>query len=259
MGDAMGDAVGDAVGDASAAGGRRVGLVTGSGRRVGRALALALAERGYDLAVHHHASRTGAEETTARARGMGVRAETFAADLASDAGPAALVRNVVERFGRLDVVVNSAAVMLRQPVGEVTAAGWDAVFNLNVRAPFLVAQEAARYLPDGGVIVNIADLAAFEHWPGYLPHGASKAALVYLTEGLARVLAPRIRVNAIAPGTVLLPDGWDDDSARRLEDTTPLGRWGTPEDVVRALGYLLDAPYVTGETLVVDGGRRVRR
>lgn len=238
---------------------RRVALVTGGGRRVGRALALALAGRGYDVAIHFHASRAGAEETADAARALGVRAELFEADLARGERPAALVREVVRRFESLDVVVNSAAVMIRQPFGDVTPEDWDAVLDLNLRAPFLVAQEAARHLREGGVIVNIADLAAFEHWPSYLPHAASKAALVHLTEGLARVLAPRIRVNAIAPGTVLLPEGWDPSSADQLDETTPLGRWGSPDDVVRALFYLLDAAYVTGETLVVDGGRRVRR
>lgn len=239
--------------------GRRVALVTGGGRRVGRVLALALAERGHDLALHYHASRDGAEASAAAARAHGVRVELLSGDLSGADRPGALVREVVSRLGRLDVVVNSAAIMLRQPLGDVTPEAWDAVHHLNVRAPFLIAQEASRHLSDGGLIVNIADLAAFEHWPEYLPYAASKAALVHLTEGLARVLAPRIRVNAIAPGAVLLPDGWGADHQARLEATTPLGRWGSPADVARALVYLLEAPYVTGETLVVDGGRRVRR
>jgi pteridine reductase len=131
--------------------------------------------------------------------------------------------------------------------------------NLNLRAPFLISQEAARHLPDGGSIINIADLAAFETWPGYLPHGVSKSGVVYLTRALARVLAPRIRVNAIAPGTVLLPHEFDEQAAAHLTETTPLMRDGSPEDVVQAMRYLLEATYVTGETIIVDGGRHVRR
>jgi pteridine reductase len=239
-------------------GARPLALVTGAGRRLGRAFALGLARRGYDTAIHFHGSSEGAEETVALARGMGVRAVSFGADLTAPEAPAGLVRDVIAEFSRLDVVVNSAAVMLRMPIGEVTPAQWDAVLHLNLRAPFFVAQEAARHLPDGGLIVNVADLAAFETWPEYLPHGASKSALVYLTRGLARVLAPRVRVNAIAPGTVLLPEDWDSIGAERLRATTPLLRGGSVDDAVRALLYLLDAGYVTGETLVVDGGRLVR-
>lgn len=243
----------------SGAADRRVALVTGAGRRVGRALALALAGRGYDLAVHYHASADGAAETADAARRAGGRAEPFGEDLTQPDAPDRLVARVLRAFGRLDVVVNSAAVMVRTPIDEVSPEQWDLVMNLNLRAPFFVARAAARHLPDGGVIINIADLSAYESWPGYLPHGASKSALVHLTRGLARVLAPRIRVNGVAPGTVLLPEGWDPASAEPLRETTPLRRWGTPEDVAQAMLFLLDADYVTGETIVVDGGRRVRR
>ena len=237
---------------------RLVALVTGGAHRVGRAIAVGLASDGYHLALHYHSSGDKARETAALIEGAGGSVTLLAADLARPEAPRALVREAVARCGRLDVVVNSAAVMQRMPVGEITAAGWDAVFDLNLRAPMLIAQEAAHHLPEGGSIINIADLAAFETWPKYLPHGASKAGLVYLTRALARVLAPRIRVNAVAPGTVLLPDGFDPAFAAGLTASTPLGRDGTPEDVVEAIRYLLRAQYVTGQTIVVDGGRNVR-
>jgi pteridine reductase len=244
--------------DAADAAGRPVALVTGAGRRVGQALAVGLAGHGYDVAVHHHASAGDAATTADMVRRAGGEARLFAADLTSADAPAALVREAAREMGRLDVVVNSAAVMLRTPIGEVTTAVWDLVLDLNLRAPFFIAQEAARHLPDGGSIVNIADLAAFETWPGYVPHGVSKSGIVYLTRALARVLAPRVRVNAVAPGTVLLPEGWDADAAERLLETTPLRRWGSPADVVQAVLYLVDATYVTGETIIVDGGRLAR-
>jgi pteridine reductase len=134
------------------------------------------------------------------------------------------------------------------------------MFALNLRAPFFLAQAAAPHLVGrGGAIVNIADLAAFETWPAYVPHGISKSGIVTMTRSLARILAPAVRVNAIAPGAVLLPDEWDDDSADKLEESTPLRRLGSPEDVAGAMLYLLAADYVTGETIIVDGGRHVRR
>jgi pteridine reductase len=237
----------------------RVALVTGAGRRLGQALAVALGARGMRVAVHHHGSRDGAEDTCRAIVAAGGEAEPFAADLRDGDAPARLVSDVVSRFGALDVVLNSAAVMERTPIGEVTVAQWDAMFALNLRAPFFVAQAAAAAMGErGGVIVNIADLAAFETWPAYVPHGITKAGVVQMTRSLARVLAPRIRVNAVAPGTVLLPDAWSGDDAERLNATTPLRRLGHPDDVIGAVLYLLGADYVTGDTLLVDGGRHVR-
>jgi pteridine reductase len=198
---------------------------------------------------------------TARLVGeAGGEAALFAADLTDGEAPARLVDEVVARFGALDVLVNSAAVMERTPVGEVTVAEWDAMFALNLRAPFFAAQAAAAAMGErGGAVVNIADLAAFETWTAYVPHGITKAGVVQMTRALAHALAPRVRVNGVAPGVVLLPDGWPEDAGEQLRRTTPLARHGSPEDVVRAVLYLLDADFVTGETLLVDGGRHVRR
>ena len=237
---------------------RPVALVTGAAHRVGRALAVGLAHDGYDIALHFHASASKVGEAEEAIAAEGGRATLFQSDLRESDAPARLVVDVVQAVRRLDVVVNSAAVMIRMPIGEITATDWDNVLDLNLRAPFLIAQEAARHLPDGGSIINIADLAAFEIWPGYLPHGVSKAGVVYLTRALARLLAPRIRVNAIAPGTVLLPENFDPVFAAHLTASTPLRRDGSPEDVVEAMRYLLKATYVTGDTIIVDGGRHVR-
>lgn len=239
--------------------GERVALVTGGARRLGAALSRALARRGYRVAIHHRQSFAEAEALVREIEGGGGSAQAFVADLTRPEAPAALVHDVAATCGRLDVIVNSAANMRRTPVGSVTVEQWDEIFSLNLRAPFFAAQAAAAVMGEGGVIVNIADLAAFETWGGYIPHGMSKAAVVQMTRALARALAPAIRVNAIAPGVVLLPEGWEDASAERLASTTPLRRLGGPDDVVHALEYFLDATYVTGEVLVVDGGRHVRR
>lgn len=234
-------------------------LVTGGARRVGRAIALALAERGADIIVHYNSGAADAESTATAIRGHGVRAQTLHADLADVAMAQALPSRAHATFGRLDIVINSAAMMLRTPVGEVTPQEWDTMFALNLRAPFFVAQAAAPLLrAQGGVIVNIADLAAYETWPAYVPHAITKAGVVQMTRGLARALAPEIRVNAVAPGAVLLPDAWQDDAATRLAGTTPLGRLGSAADVAQAVVYLCEASYVTGEVIIVDGGRHIR-
>ena len=237
----------------------RVALVTGAGRRVGRALAEALGREGMRVAVHYHGSDEGAAQTVATIYEAGGEAHAVQADLRDPEACSALVDDVVRRLGGLGVLVNSAAVMLRTPLPDVSPGVWDEIMAINLRAPFLCAQAAARHMESGGgVIINIADLAGMEVWPAYIPHGVSKAGLIHLTQSLARALAPRIRVNAIAPGTVLLPDGWSEEDSERLRRTTPLREHGSPDDVVRAMLYLLSADYVTGETLVVDGGRHVR-
>ena len=237
----------------------RVALVTGAGRRVGRALAVALGAEGMTVAVHYHASDAGARETARMIERAGGTASLVTADLTEDTA-ATLIDDVVRQHNGLDVLVNSSAVMVRTPLGEVTAEQWDAMMALNLRAPFLLSQAAAPHLASAhGAIVNIADLAAFETWPAYIPHGISKAGVVYMTRALARTLAPDVRVNGIAPGAVLLPDEWNEDDAAKLRESTPLRRLGSPDDVVGAMLYLLQADYVTGEIIIVDGGRHVRR
>ena len=238
---------------------RRLALVTGAGHRIGRAIALGLAEHGLDVAVHYNESAGAANETADAIRRMGREARVFQADLGSAGAPSELIAAVTAGMGVIDVLVNSAAVMLRTPVDSVTTAEWDAMFALNLRAPFFLSVEAARGMAArGGVVINIADLAAFETWPAYVPHTITKAGIVHMTRALARVLAPAVRVNAIAPGAVLLPDDWTEADAAKLAETTPLRRLGSPTDVVQAALYLLEATYVTGETLIVDGGRHVR-
>lgn len=238
----------------------RIALVTGAGRRVGRAIATALGARGMHVAVHYNGSVEGARETSAEIERFGGKATLFQADLSNPSAPTTLVDEVARTLGGLDVLVNSAAIMQRTPLESVTPAEWDATFAINSRAPFFASIAAHRHMASrGGAIVNIADLAGLETWPAYIPHGLSKTVVVQMTKSLAKTLAPAVRVNAVAPGVIMLPEGWQQEVGERLRKTTPLKRLGSANDVAGAVIYLLEADYVTGETLVVDGGRHVRR
>jgi pteridine reductase len=237
----------------------RVALVTGAGTRVGRCIALALGKAGMRVGIHYATSEKGARQTADEIIAAGSEGRTLPGDLTDPATGPRLIEHAHKVFGGLDVLVNSAAVMLRTPVGEVLVEDWDAMFALNLRAPFFLCQAAARVMDKkGGAIVNVADLAAFEAWRNYIPHAITKAGIVQMTRGLAHALAPKIRVNAIAPGAVLLPEGWTQEQSDKLTSTTPLGRIGSPDDVAQAVLYLLSADFVTGETIIVDGGRHVR-
>lgn len=238
----------------------RVALVTGAGRRLGRALAAALAGRGMRIALHYNASAAGAESLRREIEERGGEADCLQADLRDPVAARALAGRVVERFGRLDVLVNSAAVMHRLSFEETTPEQWDATLDLNLRSVFFCTQGAAAALRSArGKVVNLADLAGLEPWPAYAAHSVSKAGVVMLTRVLARSLAPDVTVNAIAPGAVLVPEDYDQATRDMLVRGTPLRRLGAPGDVIAALLYLLEGgDFVTGEVLVVDGGRLIR-
>jgi pteridine reductase len=235
---------------------QRVALVTGGAVRLGRAIALGAGRAGYDLAITYHSSEAPAREVQAELRRLGRRCELVRADLAQPSAGEAVVAAVRAAYGRLDLLVNSAASFEAAPLLEVDAAAWDAVMDLNARAPHLLVRAAADLLrASRGNVVNITDLAALQPWTEHPHHAVSKAALAHLTRIQARVLAPEVRVNAVAPGAVLPPDDLSDERLRALAAGTPLKRLGSPEDVVHAVLYLASATYVTGHILVVDGGR----
>jgi NAD(P)-dependent dehydrogenase (short-subunit alcohol dehydrogenase family) len=219
-----------------------------------------VSERGAVLAIHYNESASGAEQLRKEIRAAGGTAEVFQADLSSPEEARGLPGQVAERFGRLDVLINSAGIMKSATVEETTSALWDEVMAVNLRSAFFTVQGALPWLkPARGKVVNLADLGGLEPWPRYSAHCVSKAGVVMLTRVLARALAPEITVNAVAPGAVLPPDDWGKDALDHLAATTPLKRLGSPQDVVSAVLYLLEGgDYVTGQTLVVDGGRLIR-
>ncbi len=226
---------------------RRVALVTGAGVRVGNAVARYLARNGFTVAAHYRAHRP---------RGF---AAVLQADLALPDGPARLAAEFGARFSRLDLLVNNAAAFEGLPVEETDAAAFDAQMHLNARAPLLLTKALLPLLRRSrGSVVNIADVGGgLVAWRGFAVYSASKAALVRLTESLALELAPDVRVNAVAPGTVLWPEAYPARLRRRLVERIPLGREGTPDDVARAVLFLADAPFITGAVLPVDGGRHL--
>jgi len=235
-------------------------LVTGAGTRIGQAIAIGLAQSGCDVAIHYHGSAKGAEETARAVLSARRRAELVQADLTDAAAARGLADRAARALNRLDVVINSAAIMVREPVETVTPESWDATLDLNLRAMFFVSQGAVPHLRRAkGKIVNIADIAGMEPWPAYVPHCVSKAGVIMLTKALARALAPDVAVNGVAPGAVLLPEDWDEQAREHIRSTTPLERLGSPEDVVAAVRFLLaGTDYITGTVLVVDGGRLIR-
>lgn len=237
----------------------KVALVTGGAKRVGRSIALALAERGAELVVHYRTSEREAQEVLALAKKLGGKPVAVRADLAASAEIAAMVDSAMRAFGRIDVLVNSAAIFYRTPFSTLTEADWDRFLTVNLKAPFLLCRQVGEIMcrQGRGKIVNVADIAGAKVWADFLPYAVSKAGLLALTAGLAKALAPAVHVNAIAPGVVLLPDDGGPDDQARAARRVPLQRLGAPEDIARAVVYLIESDFVTGEVLTVDGGQRL--
>jgi len=234
----------------------RVALVTGAGKRLGRAIALRLAQEGADVAVHYGKSAAEAEEVVAGIEKLGRRAAAFPAQLTDVAAIQNLVTEAAARFGRLDILINSAANFLETKFGETSEATWDASLDTNLKSPFFMAQAAAPHLAKSGhgAIVNFADIGGLMGWREFLPHSLSKAGIILMTRILAKELGPAVRVNALAPGTITMPGDppeWEQDFIERA----PLRRSGRPEEIADAVMFLLTAEFVTGHTLVIDGGR----
>src|SRR5260370_6050202 len=231
---------------------------TGSAHRVGKTIALALAGAGVHIVVHYHGS-SDAQATVAEIDALGVRAIAVAAILIDPAGATAVFEAAEREFGGVDLLVNSASNFQKGSVLTVSPEEWQETLNINLSGPFFCAQLAARSMLQrgGGAIVNIADLSGFRPWADYPAHSVSKAGLLMLTKVLAKALAPSIRVNAIAAGPVLKPPDWDNARWQASGARTLLKRTGSSYDVARAALFLLQEDFVTGTTLLVDGGRSI--
>lgn len=239
-----------------------IALVTGGARRVGKAIALALAQAGAEVIITYHTAAAEARAVVAQIKQSDGRAAAYACHQDEVASIDELFLDLQRDFDHLDILINSAAIMERKPVLDVTPADWERVMNTNLRGPFFMAQAAARWMIAAqrpGAIVNIADTAALKPWPGYITHTISKTGLVAMTETLALALAPHLRVNAVAPGPIIKPDDWSDEQWQRsIDATVPLKHAATLDDVTTAVLLCVRNEFMTGHTLIIDGGRHLK-
>jgi 3-oxoacyl-[acyl-carrier protein] reductase len=238
----------------------RVALVTGGGKRIGRAIALTLGSAGADVIVNYNQSREGAQATVREIAAMGVRAMALRADVSRPKQVAAMFRAIEKRFGRLDLLINNAGVFFPKTWDELAEEDFDRVLGANLKGPFFCAQAAARMMmrQGQGNIVNISSLGGLQSWPSYMHYCASKAALISLTRTLAKALAPTIRVNSVAPGTIRFPDEENSAAVRKMIRAIPLGKAGTAEDIAQMVLFLTThSDFITGQVFVVDGGKSI--
>jgi NAD(P)-dependent dehydrogenase (short-subunit alcohol dehydrogenase family) len=237
----------------------KVALVTGGAIRVGKAITLALADAGADIAFSYNASTDAAAATAVEIEAKGRRVLFHKADVARKEQVTALVDAAVARFGRLDVLVNSASLWRKTPWAELDETAWDQIMGVTLKGALFCVKAAAPHLAahGEGAIVNITDLSAFVPFPNYMPHSVAKAGLLNLTYALAIELAPAVRVNTVAPGPVLPPADYTPQQIEATARRTLLGRWGTAEDVANAVVFLAQADYITGAVLPVDGGEHL--
>jgi NAD(P)-dependent dehydrogenase (short-subunit alcohol dehydrogenase family) len=235
----------------------KTALVTGGAIRVGKAIALALAGRGADVAITYRSSSAEAAATVQALQSSGVRAHAVRCDQRDPYQVESAVLDVEQELGPPDVLVNSAAIFNRTPFEDATQEDWDSHLEINLRGPWLFAKAVGPSMKarGAGVIVNLVDAAMERPYVNYLPYAVSKAGLASLTRGLARALAPEVRVNAVAPGTVLWPEDYTDEQKEPVVLRTPLQRIGTPEDVARTVLFLIEgSDFITGAVVPVDGG-----
>ena len=236
----------------------KVALVTAGARRLGRAVAVELAKHGARVVIHYHHSVEDAATTAADIEKMGGEATLVQGDLSQLDQVESIVSEAAAAWGRLDVLVNNASAFFHTPLGTVTEAQWDRLFDVNVKGAFFCSQHAAAEMRrhGGGAIINYVDTGIYITWKGYTPYLMSKAGVEQMTYGLAKELAPQIRVNAVALGPVLLPDGHSAAEAEAFASRTLLKRLGGSDVLAEAVLYLIQADFITGVVLRVDGGQR---
>lgn len=236
----------------------QVAIVTGSGRRLGRKIAIALAENGFDMVINYNHSKAGAFETERAIKKLGRRCIVIKADVTKSLQVQRMVKQVVKTFGKVDVLVNNAAVFIPEAdLLDITEMMWDGVINTNLKSVFICAQTTAAVMmkQKSGKIINIASLGAFQAWPKHIPYCVSKAGVVMLTKVMAKSLAPFVTVNAIAPGTIILPGEESGEVHHPPIDKIPLRKYGKPSDITDAVIFLVkSSDYITGQIISVDGG-----
>lgn len=234
----------------------KVALITGAAVRVGRVTALTLADMGAHIAFTYLNDEPW-QQTLAEIEARGVQAMALPLDVRQHEQPKKVVEKVIAEYGRIDILVNNASNWLSAPFLDISLAAWQASLDVNLTGPFLCAQAVAPHMlkQQSGLIINITDLSAFQTWPNFAHHAAGKAGLVALTKVMAAELAPHVRVNGIAPGTVLLPPNASEEKIRWATENSLLKRVGSPEDVAQTVVFLAQMEFATGAIYLIDGGR----
>jgi NAD(P)-dependent dehydrogenase (short-subunit alcohol dehydrogenase family) len=238
----------------------RAALVTGGAQRIGRAIALALADAGFDVAIHHHTSRDAAETTRADIARRGRRAVLLRTDLADETQTTALLPQATAALGPIGVLVNNASPFERDEWHDASRASWDAQIEPGLRAPFVLMQAFARALPESaeGVVINMLDQRVWSITPHFVSYTVAKAGLWALTQSMALALAPRIRVNGIGPGPALPNTRQSQEQFERQSASTPLHRGTSPDEIARAVLAILALPSMTGQMLALDGAQHMQ-
>lgn len=239
---------------------KRVALVTGAGTRVGRSIALELKGAGYNLAIHYQSNETGAREVAAEAQAQGLEAHVYQASLEDRGQIRRMLDSVLADFGGLDLLVPNAAIFERVRFEDIDDGAWDRMLGLNLTSTFALAHHAAASLKSrAGNIVFVTCSSVESPYKHHLPYVVAKAGVYQLMRTMALELAPSVRVNAVAPGTVLPPESMTAAELERLRSRIPLQRFGNPQDIAKAVRFLAESPFITGQQLVVDGGRSLAR
>jgi len=235
----------------------KIALVTGGAKRLGKTIVHALAERGCQLIIHYHTSQIEAEETLNELQTSGHEAIVLQSDITKEADVENMIEQAVERFGRIDVLVNNAAVFYRTPIDTVTFDDWEQIINVNLTGTFLCAHKIGLRMREWGWghIINIADVAGQRPWADYIPYSVSKACVLTFSQGLAMELAPKVMVNAVVPGPMLFQDYTPKKVQQREIEKTLVKHAGTPEEVAKLVVFVAESDFSTGSVFSVDGGR----
>ncbi len=239
----------------------KIVLITGGAVRIGRAISLELSKAGATIFCQYYSSSEVAQSLKTEIEKSGGNIHIFQSDLSKKDGIKQTIDEVIRVFGRVDILVNNAALFFKTPLGKVSEKDWDTLHNLNLKSPFFLAQAVSQYMlkQKSGKIINIADAGAETPFPAYLPYSISKAGIINMTKGLAKALAPNIQVNCISPGPVLFPDNYSEEERKFSIEQTLLKREGSAEDIAKTVRFLLEgSDYITGAVIPVDGGRQVR-
>lgn len=233
-------------------------LITGSAMRVGKSIALKLASKGANIAIHYNKQKREAIKTANEIKNLGRQCIILQGDISRRVDWIRMKKDLLEKWGRIDILVNNAAIFFKTPFLEITENDWNKFIDVNLKGTFLGCQIMGEqmYIQKSGKIINIADVSAYSIWTSYIPYCVSKAGVIALTKGLAKALAPYVMVNAVSPGTVMLAENYDEEEENKLMEKTPMKRIGDPEDIANSVTFLIEgSDFITGTIIDVDGGR----